>query len=73
MNSNEIKPECPEGQYTMEMQLVRMLGEERTWTSRQTISNTLYAIRRHAKLMRDEQDTSPGNAGLSAKTTEPIK
>lgn len=51
----EIKPEYPEGQHSIEMVLTEMIAEKRSWHDRQRIGNALWAVRRHAKNLQNEQ------------------
>lgn len=50
----EIKKEHPQGQRSIEMQLVEMLTEKRNWNDYTVINSALSRIRRHAKSMQDD-------------------
>ena len=52
----DIKPEYPKGLHFLEMQLVDMLIEQRSWNCRMKIGMALVSIRNHAKNMKKEQD-----------------
>lgn len=51
----EIKAEYPQGQRHIEMTLVKMLSEKRSWNDIREIHTALWNIRSHAKSMKEEQ------------------
>lgn len=51
----ELKREYPEGQRSLEMVLVEMLRDKRSWNDLREIGSALWDIRRKAKSMKDEQ------------------
>lgn len=53
---NEIKKEFPEGKRQIEMVLVKMLRETRSWDDFMQIGDALWNIRRHAESMQKEQE-----------------
>lgn len=53
----EIKPIYPEGQHSLEMELIEMLSEKRSWHDFQRIGNALYNVRKCAKSLQDEQES----------------
>jgi len=52
----EPKKEHPKGLRSMEMILIEMLQERRSWVDYQTISSALWRIRHTADQMRKEQE-----------------
>ena len=52
----EIKKEYPEGKAVLEMVLVKMLNERRSWADYQAIGQALWNIRFHADQMKKEQE-----------------
>ena len=53
---NEIKKEFPEGKRQIEMVLVKMLRETRSWDDFMQIGDALWNIRRHAESKQKEQE-----------------
>ena len=53
---NEIKKEFPEGKRQIEMVLVKMLRETRSWDDFMQIGDALWNIRQHAESMQKEQE-----------------
>lgn len=52
----ELKPEYPQGKSTLEIELVKMLTEKRSWHDYCQIGQALWNIRFHADMMKKELD-----------------
>jgi len=61
----EIKKEYPEGKRSLEMVLVEMLAEHRSWDDYKKISQALWRIRFRAKGMEKERDIVCSDSGPS--------
>lgn len=52
----ELKPEYPEGLHALEMELIDMLAEKRSWTDIRRIGKALSRVKQQAKQMAQEQE-----------------
>lgn len=52
----EIKKEYPEGLHNIEMELVRMLKDHRSWHDYQEIGSALWRVRYSAKQLTSERN-----------------
>lgn len=67
---DEIKKEYPEGKGVIEMVLVKMLNERRSWADYQAIGQALWNIRFHADQMKKEREYLTGDHGCEADTCD---